>query len=177
MIGRTNLRANFPTQRGNQTIADFSGSIRLLEYGLHRVTTKHISNSVSPCIYEPTGYAGNGNAYPGSGDDDEDRMSDLEETYYGTLLDVSNTLSAGVSAAKLEDGAFSLQWPHMPDPNLPIDAVPQWSTDLINWTSEGITVTKIGEEPGTGREILQATVPNPPEVLLFFRLQFSFADD
>lgn len=171
IYGKTNSTPEFPTQRGHQTIVRFGGEIALLEFGYHAVTTKHVTNSLSDCVFEPTGYAANGPGATGSGDQDEDGKSDAEETYFGTFQDASNLLHSGLTPAKSLE-TLTVQWPRSMAPNTIIDAEPEWSSDLASWTSDGINVQKVGEEPDTGREIMEATIPDSPTGVAFFRLKF-----
>ena len=75
------------------------------------------------------------------------------------MTDTSNVLAAGLTATVLNDQSVKVQWARSSDPNLLVTAEPQWSTDLTDWTGEGLTLVKAGDEPDTGREIMEVTLP------------------
>lgn len=178
LVGKTNSRPFQPIQRGGQTLVRFDGVLALIEQGWHAVTLRHVSNSVSSCIYIPTGFAANGSDDSEPTDQDGDGASDREEAYHGTFLDPANSLSGGLRPMKRlgAGGGFAIEWPHSLDTNLVVRAEAQWSPDLLAWSTNGVTVQKIRDEPENQREILEATVPEPPGGSAYFRLRFYLPD-
>ncbi len=171
--GSTNSRPNNLIQRGHQVIGMFP-SAQLFELGHHLIITRPITND-GPyhCYSTPLNYEAIGADSSVPTDGDNDRISDLEEGYFGTLGDISNSLDGKLHATRGPNGELVVQWPRAIWPDFPIQVLPQWSQDLSQWTSEGVSITKVGTEPGGEREILQATLPAPLPEVTFFRLLFS----
>lgn len=174
LYGYTNAVPEFATQRGNQTLVKFRETVSLLQLGTHEVTTRRQTNAQTTCIWIPTGFQGGARGSgPGISDQDNDGTSDLAEAYFGTYFDTYNTLSTGLQAAKPQGTALTIQWPRAPQDQFSVQAAAEWSADLNSpWTADGINVQKIGNEADTGRELMQATIPQSASSTGFFRLRF-----
>jgi hypothetical protein len=98
-------------------------------------------------------------------------ISDMAEIYFGTFLK-TNQLTSGLTPTLQGGNQRKVQWPRSSDTNLLVTAIAQWSTNLFNWTQEGLTAIKIADEPDTGREIMEATLPNTP-MSAYLRLQLT----
>lgn len=147
--------------RGHQVLAGFDFITTLHEHGWHAINSFYFSGD-PPCSTRPVHYLPIGAPREGHdrvGDMDADGISDFGEVYFGTMTDTSNVLAAGLTATVLNDQSVKVQWARSSDPNLLVTAEPQWSTDLTEWTGEGLTLVKAGDEPDTGREIMEVTLP------------------
>jgi hypothetical protein len=102
-------------------------------------------------------------------DTDEDGIADLAEIYFGTY-GLTNSVSSGLTPL-VDNQIRKIRWPRSSDPNLPIMAEPQWSPDLLQWTADGLTPAKVAQDPATGREIMEVTLPDTRAA--YFRLQLA----
>lgn len=147
--------------RGHQVLAGFDFITTLHEHGWHAINSFHFAGdpecSTRPVHYLPIGAPREG--HNRVGDMDGDGLSDFAEVYFGTMTDTTNVLSAGLMATVANNRSVKVQWARSNDPDLLVTAEPQWSTNLTDWTGEGLTLVKTGDEPDTGREIMEVTLP------------------
>jgi hypothetical protein len=118
--------------------------------------------------YLPIG-AANDDGSKRVGDLDNDSISDIAEIYFGTFL-ITNQISSGLTAT-LTNNMFKVRWPRAGSTNLLVTAQPQWSSNLTQWATNGLTPQRIADEPNTGREIMEATLPAASPA--FFRLNLT----
>ena len=170
LYGTTNSRPFNPIQRGRQIIARFSGAISLLEQGHHSIRATPLS--LTNCYQRPLSYNPIGPDGSPPSDGDNDRIGDMQEIYMGTYADTNNVLSAGMIPVALPGSGLKVQWFRAYDTNLIVQAEPQWSADLSNWTTNGITVQNLGMAQNEEREILEAQLPLSAN-RMYFRLRFS----
>ncbi len=178
LYGTTNERPRVLFQRGQQIISSFASATTpaatLLEIGWHRILTQPITNNgIYNCYSKPLNYAAIGASSEVPTDGDNDRISDLEEGYFGTLIDPTNTQEGKMKARPGIAGGFIVQWPRAQWTNFPIQVEPQWSSNLVDWSTNGITTQVIGQEPNSNRDIIEATIPGAGGVAAYFRLKFS----
>lgn len=169
--GPTNTAVSSVSVRAHQILAG-SGSISmLLEHGWHAIRAFYFQGdpecSVRPVSYQPIG-AARDDGYQRMADLDADGIGDIAEIYFGTF-GLTNALASGVTPL-LDNQTRKIRWPRSTDPQLPISAEPQWSSDLSNWTSDGLTPVKVAEDPATGRDIMEVTLPPDASASAYFRL-------
>ena len=149
------------TLRGYQALAGYGISASLMEYGLHAIQPIRIASDpeckMRPIYYGTIG-APRDDADKPVGDSDKDGIADIAEIYFGTYMDVTNTLSSGLKASFSGSGERKVQWPRLKEPALLVKGKTEWSSDLTTWTTNGITEVKVGED-AAGREIMETTVP------------------
>jgi hypothetical protein len=172
IYGPTNLAADFVSVRGPQALIGFNGISSLMEYGWHSINVRHFEIdppcSVRPVSYRPIG-ALRDDGHDRMADTDEDGIADLAEIYFGTY-GLTNSVSSGLTPL-VDNQIRKIRWPRSSDPNLPIMAEPQWSPDLLQWTADGLTPAKVAQDPATGREIMEVTLPDTRAA--YFRLQLA----
>ncbi len=147
--------------RGHQVLAGYDAVATLHEHGWHAIHSFYFSGD-PPCSTRPVYYLPIGAPREGHnrvGDMDGDGFSDFAEIYFGTTTDTSNVLSAGLTASVTNNQLVKVQWARSSDTNLLVTAEPQWSSNLVDWASTGLTLVKIGDEPNTGRELMEVTLP------------------
>lgn len=148
--------------RGHQVLVGYDIVASLHEHGWHAIHSFYFSGdppcSTRPVHYLPIGAPREGHNYVG--DMDGDGFSDFAEVYFGTTTDTSNLLSAGLTVNVTNNQSVKMTWPRANDPNLLVKGEAQWSTNLVNWTTNGLTPVKIGNEPDTGRDIMEVMLPN-----------------
>ncbi|HYG24398.1 MAG TPA: hypothetical protein VEH04_16595 [Verrucomicrobiae bacterium] len=164
--------ANYVSVRAHQVLLGFSSISTIMEFGWHSIITIHVSSD-PPCSTRPIGYVPIGavrdDGHERAADVDGDGISDIAEIYFGTY-GLTNTVSAGLSAT-VSDNVRKIRWPRAADTNLLISATPQWSSNFLQWTQEGITPIKVGTEPETGRDVMEVTLPDSSSA--YFRLLLS----
>jgi hypothetical protein len=150
------------TLRGYQALAGYGISASMMEYGLHAIKTFRVASDPE-CMTRPLYYLAIGaprdDADKPVGDSDNDGVSDIGEIYFGTYMDATNTLSSGLKASFSGSGERKVQWPRLKEPALLVKGRAEWSADLTNWTTNGITEVKVGED-AAGREIMETTLPS-----------------
>jgi hypothetical protein len=160
--------------RGHQVLAGYDFITTLHEHGWHAINSFYFAGD-PPCSTRPVHYLPIGAPREGHnrvGDIDGDGFSDFEEVYFGTTTDTSNLLSAGLTVNMTNHPSVKVTWPRANDPNLVVKAEAQWSSNLVNWTTNGLTPVKIGSEPVTGRDLMEVMLPNNNPVA-YLRLQLS----
>jgi hypothetical protein len=148
--------------RGHQALVGYGFVTSLHEHGWHAINSFYFSGdppcSTRPVHYLPIGAPREGHNYVG--DLDGDGFSDFEEVYFGTTTDTSNLLSAGLTVNVTNNQSVKVTWPRINDPNLLVKAEVQWSSNLVSWSTNGLTPVKIGTESDTGRDLMEVTLPN-----------------
>ncbi len=148
--------------RGHQALVGYGFVTSLHEHGWHAINSFYFSGD-PPCSTRPVHYLPIGAPREGHnhvGDLDGDGFSDFEEVYFGTTTDTSNLLSAGLTVNVTNIQSVKVAWPRVNDPNLLVKAEVQWSSNLVSWSTNGLTPVKIGTEFDTGRDLMEVTLPN-----------------
>ncbi len=149
------------TTRGYQVLGGFSTYATLHEHGVHSIQTLKFSGDPEckrrPVYYVPIGAPRDETDTPAA-DLDGDGTSDITEIYFSTFLDTTNQISSGMTATVTPGGERTVRWQKNADALLWVKGKAEWSSDLLNWTSEGITETNLGQDPD-GREIVEIKLP------------------
>jgi hypothetical protein len=159
--GRSQNLVRSLTLRSYQALAGYGISASMMEYGLHAIKTIRFASDPE-CMTRPQFYGSIGaprdDADKPVGDSDNDGVSDIAEIFFGTYMDVTNTLSSGLKATFSGSGERKVQWPRLKEPSLLVKGRTEWSADLATWTTNGLSEVKVGED-AAGREIMETTLP------------------
>ncbi|MGN6387179.1 MAG: hypothetical protein ACTHMT_13170 [Verrucomicrobiota bacterium] len=173
---RTNSVPDSIAVRAHQVLTGY-GSVfaSLHEHGWHSIEVRKFTSDPDckrrPLFYVPIGAPREG--YDRMGDLDSDGISDFAEIFHGTYLDEENVMSNGLALIET-GGKRKVQWPRAADPALLVKGQAEWSTDLSNWTANGITETTVGQDVA-GRDIVEVQLPENSRSG-FLRLSLTIAD-